>query len=67
MSDRMSLQLPLTLMYVPLKARFELPEGETWARELRLAGPPCEQRRKSEAMGERLSGPQALPRPARPG
>jgi CRP-like cAMP-binding protein len=38
MSDRVPLRLPLTQMYVPLKARIELPEGETWAQELRLAG-----------------------------
>ena len=37
-SDRVPLRLPLVDMYVPLKARIELPEGETWARELRLAG-----------------------------
>ncbi|GAB4163709.1 MAG: hypothetical protein Fur0021_39060 [Candidatus Promineifilaceae bacterium] len=29
--DRVPLRLPLRQMYVPLKARIELPEGETWA------------------------------------
>jgi len=37
-SDRVPLRLSLVSMYVPLKARVELPKGETWARELRLAG-----------------------------
>ncbi|MGD9099060.1 MAG: NACHT domain-containing protein, partial [Anaerolineae bacterium] len=36
-SDRVPLRLPLVEMYVPLKARIELPEGETWPRDL-LAG-----------------------------
>jgi formylglycine-generating enzyme required for sulfatase activity len=56
MLDRVSLRLPLTHMYVPLKARIEVPEGETWAHELRLAG-----RRVSKeevlSIGERLSLP----------
>ena len=37
-SDRIPLQLPLTEMYVPLKARIEMPEGETWSRNFRVAG-----------------------------
>ena len=37
-AERISLRLPLLDLYVPLKARVELPEGETWRRELRLAG-----------------------------
>ena len=37
-SDRIPLQLPLTEMYVPLKARIEMPGGETWSRNLRVAG-----------------------------
>ena len=55
-SDRVSLKLPLREMYVPLKARVEVPAGDTWARHLKLAG-----RRVSEVeaaeMGERLSKP----------
>jgi formylglycine-generating enzyme required for sulfatase activity len=39
-AERISLRLPLLDLYVPLKARVELPEGETWRRELRLAGRP---------------------------
>jgi formylglycine-generating enzyme required for sulfatase activity len=37
-SDRIPLKLRLLDLYVPLKARLELPEGETWRRELRIAG-----------------------------
>ncbi|MCX6032995.1 MAG: SUMF1/EgtB/PvdO family nonheme iron enzyme [Chloroflexi bacterium] len=39
-AERIPLRLPLLDLYVPLKARVELPEGETWRRELRLAGRP---------------------------
>lgn len=58
-SDRVSLQLPLVEMYVPLKARVEMPEGETWARQLRLAGRKLS-KEEVEAVGERLGGPQAV-------
>ena len=37
-SDRVPLKLKLLELYVPLKARMELPEGETWKRDLSLAG-----------------------------
>ncbi|GAB1469545.1 hypothetical protein MASR2M66_04210 [Chloroflexota bacterium] len=37
-SDRVPLRLKLLDLYVPLKARMELPEGETWKRDLSLAG-----------------------------
>ena len=37
-ADRVPLRLPLLDVYVPLKARLELPEGETWRRESTLAG-----------------------------
>lgn len=37
-ADRIPLRLRLLDLYVPLKARLELPEGETWGRDLRLAG-----------------------------
>lgn len=56
-SDRVPLQLPLVEMYLPLRARIELPEGETWARQLHLAGRrPSEE--EAEAMGRHLSEPQ---------
>jgi formylglycine-generating enzyme required for sulfatase activity len=55
-SDRIALKLSLLEMYVPLKARLHTPEGETWARQLRVAGraPGTEEK---EGMGERLSEP----------
>ena len=37
-SDRVPLKLKLLDLYVPLKARMELPEGETWKRDIGLAG-----------------------------
>ncbi|HNA89154.1 MAG TPA: SUMF1/EgtB/PvdO family nonheme iron enzyme [Anaerolineales bacterium] len=37
-SDRVPLKLKLLELYVPLKARMELPEGETWKRDFSLAG-----------------------------
>ncbi len=58
-SDRVPLRLPLVEMYVPLKARIELPEGETWARDLRLAGREVSDE-EAEAMGHRLSEPRPV-------
>ncbi len=59
-SDRVPLRLPLVEMYVPLKARIELPEGETWRRqELRLAGRKLSPE-EAEAMGHRVSEPVAV-------
>jgi len=57
-SDRVPLRLPLLDLYVPLKARLTLPEGETWQRDLRLAG-----RRLSEEEQERLTGRLGEPQP----
>lgn len=37
-ADRIPLRLKLLDLYVPLKARMELPEGETWKRDLSIAG-----------------------------
>ena len=37
-SDRVPLRLKLLDLYVPLKARMELPEGDTWKRDISLAG-----------------------------
>ncbi len=58
-SDRIPLRLPLVEMYVPLKARIELPEGETWARQLKLAGRQISDE-EAETMGPRLSEPQPV-------
>ena len=60
MNDRVALQLPLLEMFVPLRARRELPAGETAgrtaARTLRLAGRQVTAAEAVE-MGERLSEP----------
>ncbi|WP_423226106.1 NACHT domain-containing protein [Candidatus Amarolinea aalborgensis] len=58
-NDRLALRLPLSDMYVPLKARIEMPEGDTWARALRLAGGRATAEEVA-ATGERMSGPLAL-------
>ncbi|MCB0130236.1 MAG: NACHT domain-containing protein, partial [Caldilineaceae bacterium] len=59
MADRVALQLPLTAMYVPLKARQESPRGETWAREMMVAGRKAGEA-EAMAMGEKLGAPQPL-------
>jgi energy-coupling factor transporter ATP-binding protein EcfA2 len=59
MADRVPLQLPVADMYVPLKARIELPEGETWSHELRLAGRKMT-KAEAENIGKRFSGPQPV-------
>lgn len=59
MADRVALQLPLTGMYVPLKARIELPKGDTWARDLLVAGRKVSED-EVESMGERLSEPRPV-------
>ena len=56
MGDRVSLRLPLLDMYVPLKGRIQLPEGETWARELRVAGGQLTEK-ELETIGQRVSEP----------
>ena len=58
-SDRVPLRLPLLEMYVPLEARVGTPEGDTWARQLRLAGRAVA-REEIEALGSRLSEPQPV-------
>ena len=58
-TDRVPLRLPLIEMYVPLKARIEVPKGETWARELKVAGRQASEA-EMESMGERLSEPRAV-------
>ncbi|HSH05518.1 MAG TPA: SUMF1/EgtB/PvdO family nonheme iron enzyme [Anaerolineae bacterium] len=59
-SDRVPLKLPLAEMYVPLKARTEMPEGEkAEGRPLRLAGRELSDEER-EAIGERLGGPQPI-------
>ncbi|HEY4691155.1 MAG TPA: SUMF1/EgtB/PvdO family nonheme iron enzyme [Anaerolineae bacterium] len=57
-SDRVPLRLPLLDLYVPLKARLELPEGETWKRNLRLAGRLLGG--EEQALAARLGEPQPV-------
>ncbi|MEZ4865678.1 MAG: NACHT domain-containing protein [Caldilineaceae bacterium] len=59
LADRVSLNLPLLEMYVPLKARIELPEGETWSRALKVAGRLVSEEERL-VIGERLSAPLPL-------
>jgi formylglycine-generating enzyme required for sulfatase activity len=56
-SERVPLRVSLVDMYIPLKARIELPEAETWARELQLAG------RKLRTEGEEVMGRLSEPQP----
>ena len=55
-SDRVPLRLPLLEMYVPLKARVQTPTGETWTREMKLAGRLLGDD-EAAAIGEKLSKP----------
>jgi formylglycine-generating enzyme required for sulfatase activity len=55
-SDRVPLRLPLLEMYIPLTARVETPEGETWHR---VAGRMLAEE-ETAAVGHRLSEPQSV-------
>ncbi|MBC8330361.1 MAG: SUMF1/EgtB/PvdO family nonheme iron enzyme, partial [Anaerolineae bacterium] len=55
-SDRVALKLPLLDLYVPLKARQELPEGDTWKR-VHLAG---RELADAEGAAMRMSEPQPV-------
>ena len=55
-ADRIPLNLPLIEMYVPLRARIEMPEGETWHRPLQVAGRPLSLE-ETEAVGPHLGKP----------
>ena len=54
--DRVPTRLPLLEMYVPLKARIELPKGETWTRQLHVAGRKIGAK-EAEIIDHRLSEP----------
>jgi formylglycine-generating enzyme required for sulfatase activity len=56
-ADRVPLRLELLDLYVPLQARQELPEGETWRRDIRLAGRSLTD---EEQQALRLSEPQPV-------
>ncbi len=55
-ADRVALKLPLLDLYVPIKARVEMPRGDKWVQELRSAGRmvPLDDQK---ALGERFSQP----------
>jgi formylglycine-generating enzyme required for sulfatase activity len=53
-SDRVPLKLNLLELYVPLEARLELPEGETWQRDLSLAGRQPTDEQQSLHLGESI-------------
>ena len=55
-ANRVPLRLDLADLYVPLKARIELPQGETWSRDLLYAGRPIPDEDRA-ALGDRLSQP----------
>ncbi len=55
-ADRVPLKLELLDLYVPLKAHIEIPRGETWARDLRVAGRDVPETERA-SLGERLSEP----------
>ena len=55
-SDRVPLRLLLLDMYVPLKARVQTPTGETWTRQMKLAGRFVGDE-EAAAIGEKLSKP----------
>lgn len=55
-TDRLPLQLPLLDLYIPLKARVETPQGETW---FRVAGRAAGEEEK-RAVGDRLSAPKPV-------
>jgi len=54
--DRVPIRLPLLEMYVPLKARIELPKGETWTRQMSVAGRKIGAK-EAEIIDQRLSEP----------
>ncbi len=58
-SERVPLRLPLLEMYVPLQARLEVPGGETWPEELRVAGRRLRGREDEEEI-QRLGEPRPV-------
>ena len=58
-ADRVPLKLELLDLFVPLKARIEMPKADTWERHLQLAGRQLAEADRA-ALGERLSEPVAL-------
>ena len=57
--NNLPLQIPLLALYVPLKARPHLPEGDCWSEELRLAGRKIS-KEELDVIGKRIGGPTSL-------
>jgi formylglycine-generating enzyme required for sulfatase activity len=59
-AENVPLQLKLLDLYVPLKARREVPKGETWERSLKLAGRAAAEDDPEAAQALRLGEPEPL-------
>lgn len=57
--NNLALEFELLDLYVPLKARVSMPEGETWSRSLKLAGRTMSEE-EATTIGPRQSEPLAL-------
>ena len=57
--NNLPLKISLLDLYVPLKARLHMPEGDCWTEELRLAGRKAS-KEEMEAIGERIGTPKPL-------
>ena len=58
-ADRVPLRLPLRQLFVPLLARPELPAGDTWDLEARMAGRQLSEQ-DAERLGRRLGEPRKV-------
>ena len=58
-SEKAPLRMRLLEMFVPLRARVEMPPGDTWDRTIRVAGREARQVGEKQAE-ERLGGPQPV-------
>ncbi len=58
-ADRVPLRLPLRRLFVPLLARPELPAGDTWDLEARMAGRRLSEK-DAERLGRRLGEPRKV-------
>ncbi|MDX9993610.1 MAG: NACHT domain-containing protein [Anaerolineales bacterium] len=59
-AENVPMQLKLLDLYVPLKARREVPKGETWERSLKLAGRQADADNPEALQAMRLGEPQPL-------
>ena len=59
-AENVPLQLKLLDLYVPLQARREVPKGDTWERQLKLAGRSLSEADAEAAQGLRLGEPEPV-------